>query len=75
MATEYALFNDEGMVEGGFYSVEEATAAIADRYSEDDELTVEEVCHDHPEQPKCGCVLCDDEGDDEPGRPLIEILD
>lgn len=56
---EYGLFNDEGMVEGGFRSLEEAREAIWDRYDEDDELSVLEVCPDHEEQPKYGCEECE----------------
>lgn len=56
---EYGLFNDEGMVEGGFRSLEEAREAIWDRYDEDDELSVLEVCPDHEEQPMYGCEECE----------------
>lgn len=56
---EYGLFNDEGMVEGGFRSLEEAREVIWDRYDEDDELSVLEVCPDHEEQPKYGCEECE----------------
>jgi len=67
--TEYGLFNDESAdysaeesVEAGFYSREEAEAAILARYDADDGLVVHE------------CEEPDDEDDDKPGRPLIEIL-
>jgi hypothetical protein len=61
MSTEYGLFSDEGIVEGGFYSVAEAQAAIAERYDADDGLEVEEVCPEHPDHPRCGCEKCDAE--------------
>jgi hypothetical protein len=56
--TEYGLFNDEGLVEGGFYSVDTAEAAILDRYDSEDELEVKEVCGDHEGQPYDGCEEC-----------------
>lgn len=59
--TEYGLFNDEGLVEAGFYSVEEAKAAITDRYDAGDELEIEEVCPYHQEHARCGCEECDNE--------------
>jgi hypothetical protein len=59
--TEYGLFSDEGMVEGQFYTPEEARAAITDRYDADDGLEIEEICPDHPGQPRCGCEECDSE--------------
>jgi hypothetical protein len=61
MATEYGLFSDEGLVESGFYSAEEAREAARERYSEEDGLEIEEVCPDHPEQPHYGCEDCDSE--------------
>lgn len=61
MSTEFGLFNDEGCVEAGFYSAEEARQAMETRYTGDDELEVEEICPDHPEQPRCGCEECDAE--------------
>lgn len=61
MATEYGLFNDEGCVEAGFYSAEEARAAITNDYDADDGLEIEEICPDHEGQPRCGCEICDSE--------------
>jgi hypothetical protein len=61
MSTEFGLFNDEGLVENGFYSPEAAREALDTRYSGDDELEIEEICPDHPEQPRCGCEECDSE--------------
>ena len=48
--TEYGLFSDEGMVDGPFYSLEEAASAHYERYTEEDALHVYEVCAYHPEQ-------------------------
>ncbi len=56
--TEYGLFNDEGLVEDGFRTEQEALDAIADRYSPEDELTVEKLCHEHPENADSGCEDC-----------------
>lgn len=48
--TEWAIFNDESAnytqpesIEAGFYSEDEARAAIADRYSGEDDLIVHRV--------------------------------
>ena len=59
--TEWGIFNDEGMVEGGFRSPEEATEAIWDRYDEEDDLSVLEVCPWHEEQPRDTCEECEAE--------------
>lgn len=63
--TEYGIFNDEGLVEGDFYTPEEAREAIRERYETDDDLIVLEVCPEHREQPRHACDECDDfESDD-----------
>lgn len=61
---QYGLFNDESAdyteeeaLEAGFYSRTDARLAIADRYIEEDGLTVHEI-----EEPEEGD---DEEGDDE----------
>ncbi len=58
---EYGLFSDEGLVEGGFYSSEEADAAIEDRYSLEDELDVAPICASHRDYRKSHCEKCDSE--------------
>lgn len=60
---EWGLFNDEGLVEGEFRSKEEAFDAMTSGYDPEDGLTVEEVCPDHPEEPRQSCEECylDDE--------------
>jgi hypothetical protein len=55
MSEEYGLFSNEGIVEGGFYSPEEAIQAREQRYDPEDDLEVEEVCPEHPDQPRLGC--------------------
>lgn len=62
---EYGLFNDEGLVEGGFWSRDEAFDAMTSEYDPDDGLEVHEVCPDHPEQPKLCCWRCEAEGGEE----------
>jgi hypothetical protein len=53
----FGLFNDEGLVEGEFETHEEATNAL-NRYSEEDDLHVSEICPDHPGQERDNCELC-----------------
>ena len=57
---EFGIFNDEGLLEGGFYSKEEADARMDQGYSEEEEGDVytAPVCHDHPEFEKDNCDLC-----------------
>lgn len=61
----YGLFNDEGLVEGGFGSVQEAEQARDDNYEPEDELSVHELCSEHPDHAKVGCELCESEEEDE----------
>jgi hypothetical protein len=61
----FGIFNDEGLVEGDFYSQEEAQTAIKERYSEEDDLHVAECCHDHPEQERESCEECNSEDKEE----------
>ncbi len=62
---EYGLFNDEGLVEGQFYSQEEAIKARDERYTDDDDLEVLEICPDHPEYARLGCEECDRDDENE----------
>ena len=55
---EYGIFNDEGMIEGDFYSKEEAEAAVAARYTADDEVHVARCCPEHSEQERENCEDC-----------------
>lgn len=57
---EYGLFNDEGLVEDGFYTLEDAEKALKD-YDTDDDLRVFEVCPEHEEEPKLFCEKCNPE--------------
>jgi hypothetical protein len=54
---EYGLFNDEGCVEAGFYSKEEAER-LSVLYDPEDELVIHEICPDHDEQAKDTCEAC-----------------
>lgn len=56
--TEYGLFNDEGCVGRQLYSEADAEAAITDRYSPEDELTVKALCPVHEEQAADYCEEC-----------------
>ena len=62
MATAYGIFNDEGMIDGPFYTKDEADTWAAD-YDEDEGAVVYELCPDHEEQPAHACELCYDEED------------
>jgi len=69
--SDFAIFNDEGCVEGGFATEAEAVDALSRRYSADDECLIWEVCPDHDEQPAFACEEClaDDDGEVPPGGP------
>lgn len=55
---EFGIFNDEGCVESGFHSLDEAQAAIQSRYSPDDMLHSARVCHDHENSEAEHCEEC-----------------
>ena len=61
----YGLFNDEGLVEGGFATREEATKAALESYSPEDDLNVLECCPDHEDYPRICCEACDSEAEQE----------
>jgi hypothetical protein len=66
MSDELGIFSDGGLLEGDFYSVTEAEAAIADRYGEEDGCYVASVCPEHRDQEKGHCETCDqDDSEDE----------
>ena len=58
---EYGIFNDEGLLEGQFYSRSEAQFSKETRYIEEDESYISFVCPYHPEQPKDHCEICNNE--------------
>ena len=60
MSTEWGLFSDEGLIEGDYYSKEDAEIA-ATYYDPDDNIEVLEVCSEHPDQPRIYCEECDAE--------------
>lgn len=62
---EFGLFSDEGIIEGGFSSKEEAEEAIKKRYSEEDELKIFECCPEHPDFSRICCEECDAEEEQE----------
>lgn len=61
---EWGLFNDEGLVEGGFSSETEAEACRITMYDEEDELEALAICPEHPDHALVGCEECE-AGDDE----------
>lgn len=62
--TEYGIFSDEGCIETGFYSVEEAQAALTKRYATEDGLAVSEICPDHEDHARDTCEDCNSEDED-----------
>ncbi|MEV8636839.1 hypothetical protein AB0395_34875 [Streptosporangium sp. NPDC051023] len=66
MVTEWGVFNDEGCIEDGIYSEEEAKAAAQgyrDRYDQDLEngdphAEAKKICPDHPGQADDTCEEC-----------------
>ena len=60
---EYAIFNDEGLLESDFASQEEATHTLQD-YDPEDGAYVAKVCTDHPEHEAATCELCNTETTD-----------
>lgn len=65
--TEYGIFNDEGCIEAGFYSEDEAHRTIVARYPEGDDYQVLAVCHDHEGEPAEGCEICNADEDENEG--------
>ena len=58
---EYGIFSDDGQLERGFSSAEEAQIIIREQYSPEDRAYVARVCHDHPEQEAAYCDECDED--------------
>jgi hypothetical protein len=54
---EYGLFNDEGCVEAGIWSMSEAQQRLAD-YNPGDDLHISIICPEHSEQEKDTCEEC-----------------
>lgn len=54
---EWGIFNDEGMLEGGFVSQVEAQLVLERDYAEDDAHVAEE-CRDHAEHEAETCEPC-----------------
>lgn len=61
MTAEWGLFNDEGCVERGLWSEQEADRRRGFAYNAEDDLRIEELCPDHDEQPLNGCEDCGSE--------------
>lgn len=61
MATEYGIFNDEGVIARDFYSEEEARAFAAKEFAEEEGLQISALCHEHPEHAAETCEECNAE--------------
>lgn len=57
---EFGIFTDEGLVEGGFYSEAEADA-YADTWYRHEDVFIDRICPDHPEQSKNTCEECNED--------------
>lgn len=66
MSTEYGIFNDEGCVERGFWSAEEALRELK-LMDPEDHGDVKELCPEHEEQARDTCEECfaEDEGEED----------
>lgn len=56
------IFSDEGCLEHGIYTREEAEKRLA-AYPDDDAF-IAECCDDHPEQTRDACEDCNTEGNE-----------
>jgi hypothetical protein len=56
----YAIWNDEGKVEGEFLSQDAADEAIHNRYLPEDDLHSGYECDEHPGHEAVSCELCND---------------
>lgn len=63
--TEFGLFNDEGCVESQLWSREQAEREMAERYTDEDELHVSEICAEHEGNEAHNCEECWAEGDED----------
>jgi hypothetical protein len=54
---EWGIFQDDGMIDGGFMSRAAAQRALDLDYAEDD-AHVAEICSEHPEHEAESCELC-----------------
>ena len=61
---EYGIFNDEGQVERGMFSLAEAQGRLA-IYPADDGCWTAKCCNDHPENEQSNCEDCDKDGCDD----------
>ena len=66
--TEHGVFNDEGCIDRGFYSLKDAEAAVREyRKDGDEHVHAAVLCGEHDEQPADSCEECwaEDEYDDD----------
>lgn len=70
MATQWGVFNAEGCVEDGLWTLEEALeAAERHRSDGDDDAEASPICDDHEEQPYRTCEECQSEEGEEGEEP------
>jgi hypothetical protein len=55
---EFGIFNDEGLLEGGFTEKQTAYNTMASKYADDKWVYVAEICPDHEEQDREHCEVC-----------------
>jgi hypothetical protein len=63
---DFGLFNDEGLVADGYHTAAEAEKARVTDFHPDDDLTVSEICNDHPDHANSTCEECHAEDEDIP---------
>ena len=54
---EWGIFSDEGLIEGEFYSKEDAEQAAL-KYDKEDEIYVSEICPYHRDNERNSCEKC-----------------
>jgi hypothetical protein len=62
--TEYGVFNDEGLVVGQFYDVDDAICWALMHDGAANGFAIHEICPDHEDQARETCEACN-EGDEE----------
>lgn len=58
---QFGIFNDEGLVDGGFHTAAHAAEFITENYTAEDELEVLEQCSGHPDHAAISCEMCNEE--------------
>jgi len=61
---EYGVFNEEGMIDGPFYTHESAVV-VCKSYDDEEAAYVAEICPTHEEQEYDTCEYCYDEDNED----------